>query len=216
MRADEQEQEMKKQAAKQSDNATLHPQPLHPDSADQPRHHYDGIPRTRERLAEYLRVNHAGERAAQTIYRGQLAVLGNHPDASEIQHMMEQEQEHLDTFDALLNDYRVRPSVFDPLWGAAGFMLGAATAALGPKAAMACTIAVEEVIGSHYDRQIKDLTARGEEPELVETLTRFRDEELEHRDIAVAHDGRAAPAYGLMQKIISTGCRTAIKIAEKL
>ena len=172
--------------------------------------------KTDNRLAEYLRVNHAGERAAQTIYKGQLAVLGNHPDAAEIQHMMEQEQEHLDAFDTLLNDYQVRPSLLDPVWGAAGFILGAATAALGPKAAMACTIAVEEVIGTHYDNQVKDLSARDEEPELVEILAKFRDEELEHRDIAVAHDGREAPAYNLMQKVISTGCKTAIKIAEKI
>lgn len=173
-------------------------------------------PQTDSKLAQYLRVNHAGERAAQTIYQGQLAVLGNHPDAAEIQHMMEQEQEHLEAFDNLLNDYQVRPSVLDPVWGAAGFLLGAATAALGPKAAMACTIAVEEVIGTHYDNQVKDLTARGQEPELVKTLEKFRDEELKHRDIAVAHDGREAPAYQLMQKIISTGCKTAIKIAEKI
>ena len=168
------------------------------------------------RLAEYLRVNHAGERAAQTIYKGQLAVLGNHPDAAEIQHMMEQEQEHLDAFDHLLNEYQVRPSLLDPVWGAAGFILGAATAAMGPKAAMACTIAVEEVIGTHYDNQVKDLSAKEKEPELVEVLAKFRDDELEHRDIAVAHDGRKAPAYNLMQKIISTGCKTAIKIAEKI
>ena len=171
---------------------------------------------TPQRLAEYLRVNHAGERAAQTIYKGQLAVLKGHPQAAEIQHMMEQEQEHLDTFDMLLNEYRVRPSLFDPLWGAAGFVLGAATAALGPKAAMACTIAVEEVIGTHYDRQVRDLDSRGQEPELVKTLARFRDEELEHRDIAVEHDGRQAPAYGLMKAVIQTGCRAAIKIAEKV
>ncbi|MBL6604478.1 MAG: demethoxyubiquinone hydroxylase family protein [Alphaproteobacteria bacterium] len=168
------------------------------------------------RLAEYLRVNHAGERAAQTIYKGQLAVLGNHPDAAEIQHMMEQEQEHLDAFDHLLNEYQVRPSLLDPVWGAAGFILGAATAAMGPKAAMACTIAVEEVIGTHYDNQVKDLSAKEKEPELEEVLAKFRDDELEHRDIAVAHDGREAPAYNLMQKIISTGCKTAIKIAEKI
>ena len=173
-------------------------------------------PKANQRLAEYLRVNHAGERAAQTIYKGQLAVLKGHPQAAEIQHMMEQEQEHLDAFDTLLNDYKVRPSLLDPLWGAAGFMLGAATAALGPKAAMACTIAVEEVIGTHYDRQVQDLNNRHEEPELVETLARFRDEELEHRDIAVEHDGRQAPAYGLMKTIIQTGCKTAIKIAEKI
>jgi ubiquinone biosynthesis monooxygenase Coq7 len=175
-----------------------------------------GDAKTDTRLAEYLRVNHAGERAAQTIYKGQLAVLGNHPDAAEIRHMMEQEEEHLEAFDHLLNEYQVRPSVLDPVWGAAGFLLGAATAALGPKAAMACTIAVEEVIGTHYDKQVRDLSARDAEPELVEVLARFRDEELEHRDIAVAHDGREAPAYGLMQKIISTGCKTAIKIAEKI
>ena len=100
--------------------------------------------------------------------------------------------------------------------GGGRIFLGAATAALGPKAAMACTIAVEEVIGTHYDKQVRDLSAKEAEPELVEVLARFRDEELEHRDIAVAHDGREAPAYGLMQKIISTGCKTAIKIAEKI
>ena len=115
-------------------------------------------PKTSQRLAGYLRVNHAGERAARTIYKGQLAVLKRHPQASEIQHMMEQEQEHLDTFDTLLNHYKVRPSLLDPLWGAAGFLLGAATATLGPKAAMACTIAVEEVIGTHYDRRVQDLS----------------------------------------------------------
>ena len=173
-------------------------------------------PIDRRDIERFLRVDHAGERAAQTIYKGQLAVLGNHPDAAEIRHMMEQEEEHLEAFDHLLNEYQVRPSVLDPLWGAAGFLLGAATAALGPKAAMACTIAVEEVIGTHYDKQVRDLSAKEAEPELVEVLARFRDEELEHRDIAVAHDGREAPAYGLMQKIISTGCKTAIKIAEKI
>jgi len=169
-----------------------------------------------DRLAEYLRVNHAGERAAQTIYKGQLAVLRRHPQAAEIQLMMEQEKEHLDTFDRLLNEYKVRPSLLDPLWGAAGFVLGAATAAMGPKAAMACTIAVEEIIGRHYDRQVHDLNSRRQEPKLVETLARFRDEELEHRDIAVEHDGRQAPAFGLMKVIIQTGCKTAIKIAEKI
>ena len=84
-------------------------------------------------LDRFLRVNHAGERAAQAIYKGQLAMLKGHPQTAEIRHMMEQEQEHLNTFDALLNKYKVRPSIFDPLWGAAGFILGATTAAMGPK-----------------------------------------------------------------------------------
>ena len=86
---------------------------------------------------------------------------------------MEQEQEHLDTFDTLLNEYKVRPSLLDPVWSAAGFVLGATTAAMGPKAAMACTIAVEEVIGTHYDRQVQDLKNRRQEPELVKTLARL-------------------------------------------
>jgi ubiquinone biosynthesis monooxygenase Coq7 len=171
--------------------------------------------RTPADLDRFLRVNHAGERAAQTIYKGQLAILRNHEQAAEIQHMMEQEQEHLDTFDTLLNDYRVRPSLFDPVWGIAGFILGATTAAMGPKAAMACTIAVEEVIGEHYAAQVDHLKAQNREPELTKTLERFRDEELEHRDIAIEHDGREATGYPLLRSVIQTGCRAAIKIAEK-
>ena len=168
------------------------------------------------RLAQFLRVNHAGERAAQTIYQGQLMMLKGTEYEGEIQHMMDQEVEHLETFDTLLNDYQVRPSLLDPVWGAAGFILGAATAAMGPKAAMACTIAVEEVIGGHYDDQVKTLEATDSEPELTETLARFRDEELEHRDIAVDHRGREAFGYAVLKQVIQTGCRTAIKIAEKI
>ena len=167
-------------------------------------------------LGEFLRVNHAGERAAQTIYKGQLAMLRGHEHEAEIQHMMDQEIEHLETFDRLLNEYQVRPSIFDPLWGAAGFALGAATAAMGPKAAMACTIAVEEVIGEHYHKQVEALHAADAEPELKETLARFRDEELEHRDIARDHKGEEALGYSILRTVIQTGCRTAIKIAEKL
>ena len=170
----------------------------------------------KKRLGEFLRVNHAGERAAQTIYKGQLAVLKGHEHEAEIQHMMEQEIEHLETFDRLLNEYKVRPSMLDPLWGAAGFALGAVTAAMGPKAAMACAIAVEEVIGEHYQAQVEALHAADQEPELKETLARFRDEELEHRDIARDHKGEEATAYPVLRKVIQTGCRTAIKIAEKL
>ena len=170
----------------------------------------------KKRLGEFLRVNHAGERAAQTIYKGQLAVLKGHEHEAEIQHMMEQEIEHLETFDRLLNEYKVRPSMLDPVWGAAGFALGAVTAAMGPKAAMACTIAVEEVIGEHYQAQVEALHAADQEPELKETLARFRDEELEHRDIARDHKGEEATAYPVLRKVIQAGCRTAIKIAEKL
>ena len=164
-------------------------------------------------VSRYLRVDHAGELGARRIYEGQLAVLGNHPVAAEIRHMRDQEQEHLDTFEDLLNEYQVRPTLLSPLWNGAGFMLGAVTAAMGPKAAMACTIAVEEVIGTHYDKQAKSLK---DEDALVKTLERFRDEELEHRDIAKDHDGEQAIGYPVMRRIIQAGCRAAIKLAERV
>jgi ubiquinone biosynthesis monooxygenase Coq7 len=169
---------------------------------------------SRHDIERFLRVDHAGERAAQQIYKGQLAVLANHEMADEIRHMMDQEVEHLETFDSLLNERQVRPSLLDPLWGAAGFTLGVVTAAMGPKAAMACTIAVEEVIGEHYQKQADILG--DDERELQATVERFRDEELEHRDIAVEHDGLEARHYSLLRKVIQRGCRTAIKIAEKV
>ncbi len=165
-------------------------------------------------IERFLRVDHAGERAAQQIYKGQLAVLANHEMADEIRHMMDQEVEHLETFDHLLNERKVRPSLLDPLWGAAGFTLGVVTAAMGPKAAMACTIAVEEVIGEHYQKQADILGE--DEHDLQAIVERFRDEELEHRDIAVDHDGRGARHYDLLRSVIQRGCRTAIKIAEKI
>ena len=127
--------------------------------------------------------------------------------------MRDQEQEHLDTFENLLNEYQVRPSLLSPLWNGAGFVLGAVTAAMGPKAAMACTIAVEEVIGTHYDKQAKSLK---DEDELATTLERFRDEELEHRDIAKDHDGEQAIGYPVMRRVIQAGCRAAIKLAERV
>ena len=146
-------------------------------------------------LDTFLRVHHAGERAAQTNNKDQLAMLKGHPQTAEIRHMLEQELEHLDTFNALLNKYKVRPSIFNPLLGAAGFILGATTAAMGPKAAMACTIAVEEVIGKHYAYQVEHLKTENREPKLTPALERFRDEELEHRDIAIKHDELDATGY---------------------
>ena len=130
--------------------------------------------------------------------------------------MMEHEREHLHAFDTLLNDHKIRPFLLYPVSGAAVYILGKATAALGPKAAMACTIAVEEVVGAHYNRQVQDLNSRQEEPKLVETLIRFRDEGLEHRNIAVEQDVRQVPANDLMKAIIQAGCKTAIKMAEKI
>ena len=168
----------------------------------------------RRDIERFLRVDHAGERAAQQIYRGQLAILRNHATGPQIQHMMEQEVEHLEAFEDLLNERQVRPSLLDPVWGAAGFALGAVTAAMGPKAAMACTIAVEEVIGEHYADQAERLG--DEEAPLRKTIAKFRDDELEHRDIAVDHRGREAMFYAALKAVIQQGCRTAIRIAERV
>ena len=167
----------------------------------------------RRDIERFLRVDHAGERAAQQIYKGQLVLLRNHSSGAEIQHMMEQEIEHLETFEALLNERQVRPSVLDPVWGAAGFTLGLVTASMGPKAAMACTIAVEEVIGDHYAKQAEQLG--DDEADLHNTISRFRDEELDHRDIAISHDGREAHHYKILKNVIQAGCRAAIKVAER-
>ncbi len=173
---------------------------------------------SRARLAEILRVDHAGELGAVHIYRGQQAVLGkargHERVAAQLAEMEGHEAVHLARFDALLNEHRVRPTLLAPLWRAAGFALGAGTALLGDKAAHACTEAVETVIEGHYAGQIAELAER--DPELAAELTQFRDEELAHRDQAVEEGAREAPGYGLLAAVIRTGCRAAIKISEKI
>ncbi|TAJ72397.1 MAG: demethoxyubiquinone hydroxylase family protein [Phenylobacterium sp.] len=170
------------------------------------------------RLAEILRVDHAGELAAVQIYRGQRAVMGASPGQSRLAghfaEMEAQEAVHLARFDKLLTERRVRPTALAPVWRLAGFALGAGTALMGEKAAHACTEAVETVIEGHYADQIAELSARN--PELAAELSKFRDEELAHRDSAIAGGAREAPGYGLLSAVISAGCRAAIKISEKL
>ena len=168
----------------------------------------------KQKLGEMLRVDHAGEVSARKIYDGQLLILKNRPEAREIQHMRDQEQHHLDSFDKLLNEHKIRPSLLTPVWNTAGFALGAFTAILGTKAAMACTIAVEEVIGEHYQKQAEVL--KKSDKKLAHTLNEFAEEELEHRDIAKNNDGEKAIGYSLMRGIIQRGCKIAIKIAEKV
>ncbi len=172
----------------------------------------------RRRLEEILRVDHAGELGAVHIYRGQRAVFERAPGkdriAADLQEMQAHEAEHLHRFERLLAETRVRPTVLTPLWRAAGFALGAGTALLGEKAAHACTEAVETVIEDHYAGQIAELERR--EPELAAELSKFRDEELAHRDKAVAEGAREAPGYALLSAVIRTGCRAAIKISEKI
>ena len=161
-----------------------------------------------------LRVDHAGETAAAKIYDGQLAILKNTPVGPTIQHMKDQEQEHLDTFNKLLFENDTRPTALLPLWNIMGFGLGVASAIMGEKAAMACTIAVEEVIGEHYAEQVEVLD--DEHKELKSKLMKFRDEELEHLETGVEHDGENALGYSIMKNIVQFGCWTAIKISEKI
>lgn len=166
-----------------------------------------------ERMARILRVDHAGEYGAKRIYAGQLAVLGKSPSGDVIRHMAEQEERHLKTFDDLINERHVRPTILHPVWHVAGFALGAATAMMGEKAAMACTEAVEEVIDEHYAAQAEELGDA--EPELKATIKEFRAEELEHRDIARDHDAADAPGYELLTAGVKAGSRLAIWLSTR-
>lgn len=173
-----------------------------------------GDPSRRQRLASMIRVDHAGEYGATRIYAGQLAVMRNSGKADLLRHMRDQEKAHLATFNGLVADRRVRPTALLPFWHLAGFALGAVTAAMGERAAMACTVAVEETIEEHYTAQIEELADT--EPSLRETLTKFRAEEVEHRDTALANDAERAPGYRLLSAAIRTGCRVAIRLSEKI
>ncbi|WP_312126503.1 demethoxyubiquinone hydroxylase family protein [Brevundimonas sp.] len=170
------------------------------------------------RLAEMLRVDHAGEFAAVHIYRAQRAVLearkGKGEISADLTEMEGHEQVHLDRFNALLNEHQVRPTAMIPLWKVAATVLGAGTALISEKAAHACTEAVESVIEKHYAEQIAEIKDR--DPELAAELTQFRDEELMHHDHAIAHGSREAPAYRLLSGVIKLGCKAAIKISERV
>jgi ubiquinone biosynthesis monooxygenase Coq7 len=167
-------------------------------------------------LARMIRVDHAGEFGAVQIYRGQLAVLGHTAAGKTIRHMEEQEQEHLKTFNALLAEHQVRPTVLSPVWHVAGFALGAATALMGQKAAMACTAAVEEVIDEHYASQVAALEQDGaEHAVLKDTIEKFRVDEVEHRDTAIAHGAEQTPGYATLSAVIKASCRLAIRLSER-
>ena len=165
-------------------------------------------------LDRIIRVDHAGEYGAKRIYEGQLAVLGKKPEGHVIRHMLEQELVHLQAFEKLMVERRARPSVLFPIWHVAGFALGAATALMGPKAAMACTVAVEEVIDEHYRQQTVELGAM--EPAIREKIETFRAEEVQHRDTGLAHGAEQAPAYPVLSSAIKAGSRLAIWLAERI
>jgi len=168
----------------------------------------------RNRLHEIIRVNQAGEYGAKRIYEGQLAILKNSPSAPTIEHMKAQELHHLDTFNKLMTGGRVRPTLLQPFWHVAGFVMGAGTALLGEKAAMACTVAVEEVIDEHYRSQLDELD--DDHQDLKETINQFRLEELEHRETALEHGAEETRAYPLLTTTIKTASRFAIWLSTKV
>ena len=166
-------------------------------------------------LEEIIRVDHAGEYGATRIYDGQIAVFGkNSKIGKTIQHMADQEQEHIETFQKLIVNNRVRPSALLPIWNVAGYTLGAATAMMGKKAAMACTVAVEKVIGEHYHEQQSLL--ENDQKTLKKIIKKFEADELEHHDIGIAHDAEKTPGYKILSKIIEMGCKTAIAVSKKI
>lgn len=165
--------------------------------------------------ASMLRVNQAGEFGASRIYAGQLAVIGrSSPAAHQIARMAAQEQRHLDRFNQLMAERRVRPTALQPLWSIAGFALGAATALISEKAAMACTDAVETEIDKHYSAQLAELG--DQDPELAADIAEFQAEELEHRETARAHGSEEAIAYPLLTATIRAGCRLAIELSKRI
>ncbi|HSR54800.1 MAG TPA: demethoxyubiquinone hydroxylase family protein [Alphaproteobacteria bacterium] len=179
---------------------------------DKTRHPSDGgLDALTERM---IRVDQAGEYGAARIYAGQLAVLGGRPEASVISEMAENESEHLKRFDKLMNERRVRPTLLSPIWHAAGFALGAATALAGPKTAMACTEAVEQVIEDHYAAQ--EAALQGRDAELAELIEDARADETVHKDRARAEGAGAAPAHGPVTAAIRCGTRVAIWLSERI
>lgn len=166
-------------------------------------------------LDSIIRVDHAGELGADRIYAGQMAVLGNTTKGPLIKHMWDQEKGHRAKFEELIRKHRVRPTVMTPIWHVAGYALGVGSALLGEKAAMACTVAVETVIVDHYNDQLRTLMSDPDaNKELLETITRFRDEEQEHHDTGIDHGAEQAPFYKAFSEAIKFGCKTAIAISK--
>ena len=162
-----------------------------------------------------IRVDQAGEYGATRIYAGQLAVLrSNAPETKLIARMASQEQRHLEHFNRLMAERRIRPTALQPVWNVAGFALGAVTALISEKAALACTDAVETEIDRHYADQLAELAE--EDPELATTIAEFQAEELEHRDSAREAGAAEAVGYPLLTAAIRAGCRVAIGLSKRV
>ena len=174
--------------------------------------------KTDSKVEEFIRVDHAGERGAVKIYEGQLLALNtivkNDDLKKTIEDMKEHEIEHCQFFENEIKKRKIRPTKFLPLWDLLGVGLGFGSTLLGKKAAMLCTASVEEVIDKHYLDQINQLGP--EEKELKKKITKFRQDELDHKDIAYEEGASKKGVYSIMDKIIKTGSKIAIRISEKI
>lgn len=168
----------------------------------------------RKLVEQIIRVDHAGEYGAKRIYQGQMAVLKNSPSYKTIKHMAEQEEEHLAYFSDAMAKRKVRPTFFMPLWHVGAYAMGAATAMLGEKAAMACTVAVEEVIDEHYQEQLAMLG--DDEQKLKKKIEKFREEELQHRDIGLENKAEEAHGYPVLRGAVRFMTKMAIEISKKV
>ncbi|KIJ17322.1 hypothetical protein PAXINDRAFT_175815 [Paxillus involutus ATCC 200175] len=180
----------------------------------------DITPEQRDGLRRALRVDQAGEIAANHIYWGQMAVLGRNVKVGAlIQEMWDQEKRHLFVMNKLQVQHQVRPTILSDVAKAAGYGLGVVTALLGKEAAMACTEAVETVIGEHYDDQLKEFeslpTSHPSVPLLRDVIKELRDDELEHLDTAVEHHSQRAPAHALLSTMVGGGCKIAIELCKR-
>ena len=172
----------------------------------------------KNKVDEFIRVDHAGERGAVKIYEGQLLALNTvvKDDDLEklIREMKSHEKEHCDFFEKEIKKRNIKPTKFLPLWDLLGVGLGFGSTLLGKKAAMLCTASVEEVIDKHYQNQIDQLDSK--EKELKKNLIKFREDELHHKDIAYEKGATKKGIYSIMDKIIKTGSKIAINISEKI
>ena len=177
------------------------------------------MPKTdKKKLEEFIRVDHAGERGAIKIYEGQLLALNTVYKDDQLKKMVEEmkqhEREHCDYFENEIRKRNIRPTKFLPLWDLLGVGLGFGTTLMGKKAAMLCTASVEEVIQDHYQNQIDQL--EDDENNLKKKIIKFREDEMHHKNIAYDHGATKSGPYFLLDKIIKTGSKIAIKISEKI
>ena len=173
------------------------------------------LPPTRAETDAMIRVDQAGEFGATRIYAGQLAVMGDRgPVSGAIARMAAQEDRHRRAFDAMIAERGVRPTLLAPIWNVAGFALGAATALMGPRAAMACTAAVETEIDRHYADQLDRLGP--DDPQLGAAIADFKAEEAEHHAEAIAAGAERTPGYAFLSAAIRLGCRAAIGLSSRI